>query len=101
MAPAQVTSGDLKTVTGPMAGDGGGTYLVEWHTVSADDGDPDIGAFTFVVDSTGSATPVTISPGGQSGGGQSGTPTWLVVVVGLVGLALGGAGGFAAARRAR
>jgi methionine-rich copper-binding protein CopC len=53
--PAQVVRTDFKTMTVAMQGDDSEIYLVQWHTVSADDGDPDIGAFTFTVSTT--ATP--------------------------------------------
>ena len=95
-APAQVERSDLTTMTVSMKGDGSDTYLVEWHTVSATDGDPDIGAFNFFVTASGS------QPTGASGSGSSastGTPAWVVVLVGIVGLVIGGAGGMALARR--
>jgi copper transport protein len=102
-AAAQVSHSDLKTMTVPVTGDGDGTYLVEWHTVSADDGDPDIGAFTFTVNSSAkaSATP-TAAPGGSgpSGGGTGGAPVWLTVLIGLLGIAAGAGGAYVAMRRA-
>lgn len=100
-APAQVSRADLTTMTLPMAGDGDGTYLVEWHTVSADDGDPDIGGFTFTVNSKAGAqvTPAPAQRNNSAGGGTGGVPVWLTVLIGLVGLALGGASGYYAARR--
>jgi methionine-rich copper-binding protein CopC len=100
-APAQVSRADLTTMTLPMNGDGDGTYLVEWHTVSADDGDPDIGGFTFTVNAkaVAQATPAATQHGNAAGGGSGGAPVWLTVLIGLAGLALGGAGGVYAARR--
>lgn len=102
-APAQLSRSDLKTMTVPMTGDGDGVYLVEWHTVSADDGDPDIGGFNFTVNSkaTADTTPTATSSqhGTATGGGSGGAPIWLAVLIGVIGLALGGAGGFYAARR--
>ncbi len=100
-APAQVLHSDLKTMTVPMAGDGDGTYFVEWHTVSAQDGDPDIGGFNFTVSASGQAD-TTSAPATTTTqkGGSSGVPIWLTVVIGLVGLAIGGGGGFFAARGA-
>ena len=101
-AAAQVSHADLKTMTVPMAGDGDGIYFVEWHTVSADDGDPDIGGFNFTVNSkaTADTTPTpTASTGTGGGGGSGGTPVWLTVLVGLAGLAIGGAGTYYATRR--
>lgn len=109
-APAQVDRADLKTMTVPMQGDGSEVYLVEWQTVSADDGDPDIGAFTFDVNASGSAaasptvTPDAASPASSSGStgssGSSGSPGWVVALVGIAGL-VAGAGGTLLARRTR
>lgn len=104
-APAQVDRSDLKTMTVPMQGDDSEIYLVEWHTVSASDGDPDIGAFTFNVSASGSAaasptaTPGVAGPASASGSGSSGTPAWVVALVGVAGLVVG-AGGTLLARRA-
>lgn len=100
-APAQVSRSDEKTMTVPVAGDGDGVYLVEWHTVSASDGDPDIGAFTFTVDHTASAAVSTPTPPSVPGNTSSGTPVWLTVVLVLLGLVVGAGGGFALARRAK
>ena len=96
-----VSTTDLKTMTVAMAGDGEGTYLVEWHNVSADDGDPDIGAFTFTVSATAQATPAPVGTGNATSGGSSGTPAWLTVLIGLIGLTVGGGGGYFAARTNR
>lgn len=107
-APAHVDRADLKTMTVSMRGDGSGVYLVEWHTVSALDGDPDIGAFTFSVNPNGgsaSSSP-TASPAAASGSaaggtsGGAGTPGWVVALVGVLGLVIG-AGGTLVARRSR
>jgi methionine-rich copper-binding protein CopC len=104
-AAAQVSRSDLKTMTVPMKGDGAEIYLVEWHTVSADDGDPDIGAFTFSVIASGKADPSAgPATGATTGGsntstGSTGTPVWLTVLVGLVGLALGAGGAYVALTR--
>jgi methionine-rich copper-binding protein CopC len=95
-APAQVTRTDLKTMTVPMKGNGSEIYLVVWHNVSADDGDPDTSAFTFSVSKD--ATPPAGSSNNESGqsataSGSGGTPGWVVALVGVVGLVLGGLGG--------
>jgi copper resistance protein C len=70
-APATVVTSDLKTMTVPMKGDGDGIYLVEWHTVSADDGDADIGAFNFTVSASGKANP-SAGPPSHAATGSSG-----------------------------
>jgi methionine-rich copper-binding protein CopC len=95
-APAQVDQADLKTMSVPMRGDDSETYLVEWQTVSAVDGDPDIGAFTFTV--SANATPTTGAPISSTasaatttsnGSSQSGAPVWLVALTGVAGLVVG------------
>ena len=107
---ARVTPSDLKTMTVPMQGDDSETYLVAWHTVSAVDGDPDVGGFVFHVDTTPGAQATatasakasgTPSSGGSSGSsGGSGAPVWLVILVGVLGLAIGAGGASALRRRA-
>jgi copper resistance protein C len=100
--PAQVDPSDLATLRVPMAGDDSEIYLVVWHTVSAQDGDPDVGAFSFFVNSSGVSdlSPKTgagaLTPVSQN---SSGAPIWLVIIVGLVGVAVGLGGGVALARR--
>ncbi len=101
--PARVDPSDLTVMTVNMKGDDSDVYLVQWHTVSADDGEPDIGAFTFTVGASGTPT-ATTSPGGtpgsgSGGSGSSGSSGWLVALVGVLGLVIGGAGGMALARR--
>lgn len=92
---AKVDTSDPKTMTVTMAGDKAESYLVVWHNVSLDDGDPDIGAFTFNVGKQASqATPTpangaTTSPSASS---TAGVPGWVVALVGIVGLVVGGAG---------
>jgi methionine-rich copper-binding protein CopC len=96
---AQVDANDLKTMRTPMQGDGSEVYLVYWHTISAVDGDPDVGAFSFFVNQSGAselapkATPTT--PGPTS---ASGAPIWLAVLLALLGVLVGLAGGVAWSR---
>lgn len=101
-APGQVDRNDLKTMTVSMQGDGSEIYMVEWHTVSADDGDPDIGAFNFLVNPS-TATKQTVLPHTTSTGSSSssGMPIWLGVVLGVIGLVVGGGGGYFLAQRSR
>lgn len=100
---AQADTNDLKTMTAAMTGDGSEVYLVYWHTVSATDGDPDVGAFSFFVNASGSsdlapksgATSTTL----PSSSSAAGAPIWLTAVIALVALLVGLAGGVAWARR--
>lgn len=99
-APAQVVRSDLTTMTVPMKGTNAEIYLVEWHTVSADDGDPDIGAFNFLVNPsqssiqavTGGSHPSTTSSS------SSGMPIWLGALLGVLGLIVGAGSWFLAQR---
>lgn len=84
---------------------GDGVYIVRWITVSADDGDPDEGAFFFTVKS-GAATAPTPTPAASTTGqnttptntsgsqAAAGTPLWVPIVVGLLALLVGIGGGF-------
>ncbi len=100
-APAQVVQSDLKTMTVPMKGDGSDVYLVQWHTVSADDGDPDVGGFTFTVNANASSTGTsTTTPATTtSSSSSSGVPGWVVALIGVLGLVIGAGAGIAFARR--
>lgn len=99
--PAQVDPNDLTTMRAPMTGDGSEVYLVVWHTVSATDGDPDVGAFNFFVNVSGSSELAPTAPATTTHAtspASSGAPIWLVVVLALAGLIVGAAGGMAWAR---
>ncbi len=98
---AQVKQNDLATLRVPMTGDGSEVYLVVWHTVSATDGDPDAGAFSFFVNASGSSDLAPKTPTTTPSQATSGAPIWLAVLIGLIGLVIGLAGGVAWARRAR
>jgi copper resistance protein C len=86
-----------------------GTYIVRWITVSAEDGDPDQGAFVFTVNANAVATPTpapttatsqaTTPPSGTTSSGSGGTPLWVPVVVGIIALLIGLGGGFGVGRR--
>lgn len=102
--PAQVDQSDLATLRVPMTGDGSELYLVVWHTVSAADGDPDVGAFSFFVSASGVSdlAPKSGSASHSPASAQSsGAPLWLVVLTGAAGLLVGLAGGVVWARRGR
>jgi len=101
--PAQVDRGDLKTMTVGMQGDDSETYLVVWHNVSADDGDPDTGAFTFTVSATATPPPTATTQDGNGHGsssGSTGVPGWVAALIGILGLVVGAAGGIWYSRRA-
>jgi len=75
---------------------GNGVYIVRWATVSADDGDPDEGAFIFTVNSTAPVAS-TSTPAKQTStstsAGSSGIPLWVPILTGIVALLVGlGAG---------
>jgi hypothetical protein len=94
---ATVDPNDLKKMSVDMLGTGSEEYVVLWNSVSADDGDPAAGSFTFDVNPNG----------GSSGGGtttttpsaSSGAPPWLAALTGVIGLILGGVAGYYFARR--
>jgi len=101
--PAQVDRGDLKTMTVGMQGDDSETYLVVWHNVSADDGDPDTGAFTFTVSATATPQPTATTQDGNGHGsssGSTGVPGWIAALIGILGLVVGAASGIWYSRRA-
>jgi copper resistance protein C len=102
-AAGKVDTSDVKTMSVTMAGDDSESYLVVWHTVSLDDGDPAVGAFIFNVGSQakpGDAGGSTTSTGtSATAATSSGAPIWLVVLVGVLGLLVGGAGTFVLAGR--
>jgi methionine-rich copper-binding protein CopC len=89
-APAQVSRTDLKTMTVTMRGTGAEIYLVVWHNVSADDGDPDTGAFTFLVNPKAATVQAVTGSSGQraAGAAASGVPIWLAVLLAVLGLAV-------------
>lgn len=100
--PAQVDANDLKTMRAPMQGDGSEVYLVAWHTVSATDGDPDVGAFSFFVNASGSSDLAPTTPARTTTtttqASASGPPLWLTALIALIALLVGVAGGVAWAR---
>lgn len=94
-AKAQVDTSNPKTMTVAMTGDDAESYLVVWHNVSLDDGDPAIGAFTFNVGKQASQiTPTPAASGSNSASATSGTPGWVVALVGVLGVVVGSAGTF-------
>jgi len=83
-----------------------GVYVVRWITVSAQDGDPDQGAFVFTVNTGAVTTPTPVAttttsttPSATTTSGTSGTPVWVSIVVGVVALLIGLAVGLGLGRR--
>lgn len=90
----------------PNSGHADGVYVVMWKTVSADDGDPATGAFSFTVSTGGaSGAPTSNPPQTQSTTSANptstptntaGTPLWVSIVAALIALIVGlGVGRFA------
>jgi copper resistance protein C len=79
-----------------------GVYVVRWITVSAEDGDPDQGAFVFTVKTGVVTTPTpvaTTTPSTTTTSGTSGTPVWVPIVVGVIALLVGLGVGLGFSRR--
>lgn len=71
-----------------------GVYVVRWITVSAEDGDPDQGAFVFTVNANAATTPTPIATTStttptSTTNGSTGSPIWVPIVVGLIALLIG------------
>jgi len=94
---AQVSLNDPKQMTIQIKPTGNGVYVVRWITVSADDGDPDQGAFVFTVTPTAPATTVTPTKTTTTPS-ASGVPLWVPILVGVLALLVGLGGGFAFGR---
>ena len=83
-----------------------GVYVVRWITVSAQDGDPDQGAFVFTVNTGVVTTPTPVAttttsttPSNTATSGTSSTPVWVSIVIGVVALLIGVAVGLVMGRR--
>ena len=100
---ASVALSNPKQMSVNIKDDSKGVYVVRWVTVSADDGDPDQGAFIFTVGAAAASSqpavvptkPATTSPQPQA----TGTPTWVTPVVGVVALLVGLGAGLGLGRR--
>jgi methionine-rich copper-binding protein CopC len=90
---------DLKKMSVEMEGTDSESYVVLWNTVSADDGDPAVGSFSFNVNPNGGSSGGTTTGGGSSTNSASGVQSWLAILIGVIGLVLGGVGGYYFARR--
>ena len=85
-----------------------GIYVVQWKTVSALDGDPDQGAFTFIVQPGAATTPTPVTttttnqgtiPPTSTTSGTGGIALWVPIVVGIVALLIGLGAGLGLGRR--
>ncbi len=81
-------SSDLYTASIAMKGDGSDIYRVDWNNVSADDGDPTLGAFVFAVDPSGKSDKVAPATS-TSAGSSSGISPLVAVLTGIGGLVVG------------
>jgi copper resistance protein C len=59
---ASVSLNNPKNMSIKIKPDGNGIYVVRWITVSADDGDPDEGAYVFTVKAGATTTTTTATP---------------------------------------
>jgi len=81
---ATVALNDPTHMSVTIKSDKTGVYTVHWKTVSADDGDPDEGAFGFTVASTLAAPSTTTTPSATTSG-----PIWIPIVAGIIALLVG------------
>jgi methionine-rich copper-binding protein CopC len=92
---ATVDTNDLKKMSVGMKGTDSEEYVVLWNSVSADDGDPAAGAFTFSVNPNGGSS----GGGTTTPGASNGVQPWLAALIGVIGLILGVGVGYYFARR--
>jgi methionine-rich copper-binding protein CopC len=90
---------DLKKMSVAMKGTDSESYVVLWNTVSADDGDPAIGSYSFSVNPNGGSSGGATAGGESSANGANGVQPWLAILIGVIGLIIGGAAGYYLARR--
>lgn len=86
---ARVALNDPRQMSVSIKSDGNGVYVVRWITVSAVDGDPDEGAFVFIVKPGGTTQPATGNGTTPTASATSGTPLWVPIVVGVLALLIG------------
>ncbi len=97
---AQISATDPYTATVNMKGDDSDIYRVDWNNVSAEDGDPTLGAFVFAVDPSGQSdkvTPATTTTVTTS----TGVSTLAAILIGIAGLVVGAAGTYYGLRSRR
>src|SRR6266705_39370 len=96
---AQVSLQDPKQMSITIKPNGNGVYIVRWITVSALDGDPDQGAFFFNVQPKAPAKATAPTKTTTAPPTASGTPLWVLILVGVLALLVGLGGGFGLGRR--
>ena len=96
---AQISATDPYTATINMKGDDSDIYRVDWNNVSAEDGDPTLGAFVFAVDPSGESDKVT--PTTTTVTTSTGVSTVAAILIGIAGLVVGGAGTYVYGVRSR
>lgn len=101
---AQVSFSDPKTASVNMTADDSDIYRVDWQNVSAEDGDPTLGAYVFGVDPSGQNDKVPLNPYGNApttSSSPAGYQLWELVACGVAGLIVGGGivSGILAARK--
>ncbi len=97
---AKVALNDPRQMSITIKPGGNGVYVVRWITVSAQDGDPDEGAFVFTVKPAvpAQAPPTTHTTPSTAPAGTGGIPLWVPIVAGVLALLVGFGGGFGIAR---
>jgi methionine-rich copper-binding protein CopC len=85
---AQISASDPKTASIAMTGTDSDIYRVDWHTVSATDSDPTLGAFVFGVSTDGQSDKIDAATSNSSS--SSGTSPLAIILTGLIGLIVGG-----------
>jgi methionine-rich copper-binding protein CopC len=87
---AQISSTDPKTASVTIKGDGSDIYRVDWNNVSAEDGDPTLGAFVFAVDPSGTSDKVaSVAATSTKASTSSGVSVLAAILIGLAGLVVG------------
>jgi methionine-rich copper-binding protein CopC len=97
---AQISATDPYTAVVHMKGDDSDIYRVDWNNVSAEDGDPTLGAFVFAVDPSGQSdkvTPATTATAITS----TGVSALAALLIGIAGLIIGAAGTYYGLRSRR
>ncbi len=101
---AKVSLNNPKEMSVQIKPEKAGTYVVRWITVSADDGDPDQGAFVFTVKAAATSTTTAAQPSSGTktvapANASSSFPIIPVALTAVIALIIGLGGGFAFGRR--